>query len=182
MSWQRPEGPMRRDFSRTGLSLRLCAGVLAFVATMAAPAQPTYALLGQPAPDFALHASAGDNVRLSEHRGDVVVLSFWGSRCTPCRAQLAALDRSFLTYRSAGLPIYGIGVDDDPGAGAGICALDRCRLCHAARSGEGGEPQLPGRQSADDGADRSRWHRALRAARLQCRQRGSLPASSCARC
>jgi len=66
-------------------------------------------------PDFALHAVAGANVRLSEHRGEVVVLSFWSSRCNPCRAQLAALNRSLATYRSAGLAIYGIGVDDDPG-------------------------------------------------------------------
>jgi peroxiredoxin len=78
-----------------------------------AQADPTYLLLGQGAPDFALHAIAGGNVRLSEHRGDVVVLSFWGSRCTPCRAQLSALNRSLSTYRSAGLQVYGISVDDD---------------------------------------------------------------------
>ena len=65
-------------------------------------------------PDFALRAAVGDNVRLSEHRGEVVVLSFWSSRCTPCRTQLAALNRSFATYASAGLSIYGVGVDDDP--------------------------------------------------------------------
>ncbi len=53
------------------------------------------------------------NVRLSEHRGEVVVLSFWSSRCAPCGAQLAALDRSFETYQSAGLKIFGVGVDDD---------------------------------------------------------------------
>jgi peroxiredoxin len=77
-------------------------------------AAPQYALIGAQAPDFALHAVTGGNVRLSEHRGDVVVLTFWGSRCTPCRSQLASLDRSFATYRSAGLQVYGIGVDDDP--------------------------------------------------------------------
>jgi peroxiredoxin len=76
-------------------------------------AQPNYALLGHEAPDFALRAVGGSNVRLSEHRGDVVVLSFWSSRCGPCRTQLAALDRSLATYRSAGLQIYGINVDDD---------------------------------------------------------------------
>jgi len=78
-------------------------------------ADPGYALLGHEAPDFALHAVAGGNVRLSEHRGDVVILSFWGSRCTPCRAQLAALNRSLSTYRSAGMQVYGINVDDDQG-------------------------------------------------------------------
>ena len=76
--------------------------------------EPPYALLGRVAPDFALHAAAGDTVRLSEHRGEVVVLSFWSSRCTSCRTQLTALNRSLATYRSAGLTMYGVGVDDDP--------------------------------------------------------------------
>jgi peroxiredoxin len=87
--------------------------VIAFGAVV--QAEPGYLLLGHEAPDFALHAIAGGNVRLSEHLGDVIVLSFWGSRCTPCRAQLASLDRSLGTYRSAGLQVYGINVDDDQG-------------------------------------------------------------------
>jgi len=88
------------------------AGALAS-AVLAASAAAGYALLGHEAPDFALHAVGGSNVRLSEHRGDVVVLSFWGSRCGQCRTQLAALDRSFKTYRSAGLQVFAVNVDDD---------------------------------------------------------------------
>jgi peroxiredoxin len=84
-----------------------------FAAWLPTLAAPGYVLRGQPAPDFALHAVSGSNVRLSEHRGEVVVLSFWSSRCFPCRTQLAALNRSLATYRSAGLAIYGVGVDDD---------------------------------------------------------------------
>jgi peroxiredoxin len=83
-------------------------------AAVAFAAGPTYELLGHEAPDFALRAIAGGNVRLSEHRGDVVVLSFWGSRCASCRAQLEALNKTLATYRSAGLLIFGISVDDDP--------------------------------------------------------------------
>ena len=93
------------------LGLRLCLAAIAFCAP--ALADTSYALVAHEAPDFALHAIAGGNVRLSEHRGDVVILSFWGSRCTPCRAQLAALNRTLATYRSAGLQVYGINVDDD---------------------------------------------------------------------
>jgi peroxiredoxin len=74
-----------------------------------------YPLLALPAPDFALHAFAGDNVRLSEHRGEVVVLTFWSSRCNVCAAQLDRLNSSFVTYRSAGLSVFGISVDDDQG-------------------------------------------------------------------
>ncbi|HEY1875522.1 MAG TPA: TlpA disulfide reductase family protein [Steroidobacteraceae bacterium] len=87
---------------------------LTLAAALAYATEPPYALLGQAAPDFALHAVAGENVRLSEHRGEVVVLSFWSSRCTSCRTQLAALNRSLATYASAGLSVYGVGVDDDP--------------------------------------------------------------------
>ena len=76
-------------------------------------AAPPYPLLGQEAPDFALRAVSGGNVRLSEHRGEVIVLTFWSSRCSSCRAQLAALDESLRTYRSAGLRVLGINVDDD---------------------------------------------------------------------
>lgn len=77
------------------------------VATLAAD----YPLRAHAAPDFALRAFNGDNVRLSEHRGEVVLLSFWSSRCSSCRGQLEALNRMFLTYRSAGLQVYGISVE-----------------------------------------------------------------------
>jgi len=94
--------------------LHACLLTLALAAGAAARAVAPYALIGKMAPDFALHAASGGNVRLSEHRGEVVVLSFWSSRCAVCRTQLAALSRSLATYRSAGLAIYGVGVDDDP--------------------------------------------------------------------
>ena len=90
------------------------ASALASV-VLVASAAADYALIGHDAPDFALHATTGNNVRLSEHRGDVVVLSFWGSRCGQCRMQLAALNRSFTTYHSAGLQVFGVNVDDDQG-------------------------------------------------------------------
>ena len=115
MSWQRPNGPGWRDLRSRAAAL-LWTGLTTLLGAAAAPvhAQQSHALIDQPAPDFALHAAAGGNVRLSEHKGEVVVLSFWSSRCTPCRTQLTALDRSLATYRSAGLAVFGVGVDDDP--------------------------------------------------------------------
>ena len=104
---------MRRARARSGVLLLACLAALAPGALSPAFAQP-YGLINQAAPDFALRAAAGGNVRLSEHRGEVVVLSFWSSRCTPCRSQLGLLNRSYATYHSAGLAVYGVGVDDDP--------------------------------------------------------------------
>ena len=91
-----------------------CTAVGLLGTCSAALAQRDYDLITRAAPDFTLHAVVGGNVRLSEHRGEVVVLSFWSSACDSCRRQLDALNRSLATYRSAGLAIYGVGVDDVP--------------------------------------------------------------------
>lgn len=89
-----------------------CVFALAFgLGSGVAMSAVQYALIARAAPDFALHAFRGDNVRLSEHRGEVVVLTFWSSRCSTCSAELAALNRTYLTYRSAGLEVYGISVE-----------------------------------------------------------------------
>ena len=71
------------------------------------------ALIGQSAPDFALPAVAGDNVRLSESLGQPVILTFWSSHCAECAAQLARLDRLYDTYRTSGLVVLAVSVDDD---------------------------------------------------------------------
>jgi peroxiredoxin len=81
-------------------------------------AEPVYRLQGQPAPDFTLKATSGTNFRLSEYRGEVVLLSFWSSRCGQCGAQLSALSRLVDTYRSAGLAVLAVNVDDDQMAAA----------------------------------------------------------------
>jgi peroxiredoxin len=101
---------MRRDALKI---LMLAAALLAPPSALPAARHP---LLGQPAADFALRSVAGTNVRLSEYRGDVVLLSFWGSRCGQCLPQLAALDRLQSTYGSAGLVTLGVNVDDDQAA------------------------------------------------------------------
>ena len=107
-------GPPRRDLWSHMRRLFAFLAVTALAAITAAGAQQPYALAGQPAPDFTLPAGAGPNVRLSEHRGEVVVLSFWSSGCGSCRQQLQALSRSAGTYASAGLVLYGVSVDDRP--------------------------------------------------------------------
>ncbi len=100
-----------KSFRSWNLARRCIAAATLSILCLAASAQG-FALLGHAAPDFALRSFSGTNVRLSEDRGDVVVLTFWGSQCDPCRKQLDAVDRSLTTYRSAGLHGYGVSVDD----------------------------------------------------------------------
>lgn len=87
--------------------------MLAIAWALPALASRSRALPGTPAPDFTLRAFMGPNVRLSEHIGQVVVISFWGAGCDGCRAQLQALEGDFDRYRSQGLRVYGVAVTDD---------------------------------------------------------------------
>ena len=102
----------RSSFSARRWAQLLPAALAAFGLLQATPAA-TPGLIGRPAPDFGLPAVAGDNVRLSEYRGQPVILSFWSSRCSTCIKQLAALNKLYGTYRSAGLVILGVSIDDD---------------------------------------------------------------------
>ena len=101
---------MTRCLAQIGAILLLAAPA----AAPAAPAATTQVVgVGDTAPDFALPVTTGGNVRLSEHRGEVVLLSFWSSHCAVCATQLAALDDLQNTYRAAGLVTLGVSVDDD---------------------------------------------------------------------
>ena len=95
------------------------------VSTVPATGAAPYRLQGQSAPDFALRSSGGPNVRLSEYRGDVVVLSFFGSRCGQCGTQIASLGRLLDIYGSAGLTALAVNVDDDQVAAQEYIAAHR---------------------------------------------------------
>lgn len=93
--------------------LPLLATVLGLVWCVPVFAARFHAVPGVAAADFALRALAGPNVRLSEHIGQVVVISFWGVGCDACRGQLAVLQQDFSRYRAEGLRVYGVEVADD---------------------------------------------------------------------
>ena len=88
-------------------------GCVWLLVALAATAAEKYDLIGKPAPDLVARGVTGKNVRISEHRGEVVVVSFWSGSCNTCRQQLSALDRIAKTYASAGLTVIGVNLDDD---------------------------------------------------------------------
>jgi len=72
-------------------------------------------LAGQPAPDFALKSASGENLRLSEYRGDVVMINFWATWCGPCRQEMPLLDELYVRYQRVGFNLLGVNIDDDTG-------------------------------------------------------------------
>jgi peroxiredoxin len=70
-------------------------------------------MVGRDAPDFTLKARDGANLRLSEFRGQVVLVNFWARWADESRSEMPALDRIHATYGRAGLVVLGVSVDDD---------------------------------------------------------------------
>src|SRR5262245_9414192 len=68
--------------------------------------------VGNLAPDLLGFDAHGTPLRLSALRGRVVVLNFWASWCGPCRAEIPRLNELQTRYRSEGLAVIGISVDE----------------------------------------------------------------------
>jgi peroxiredoxin len=81
--------------------------ILLFVGTALATTQ----LAGERAPDFALKSFEGENLRLSEYRGDVVVLAFWAGWCSDCREQLSGIAELSERYGDSGLSPLVVSMD-----------------------------------------------------------------------
>ncbi len=65
------------------------------------------------APDFTLKSRSGENLKLSEFRGEVVMINFWASWCGPCRQEMPLLDELYQRYHPMGFTILGVNVDQD---------------------------------------------------------------------
>jgi len=83
------------------------------VTVVAATSLASSGLEGQAAPDFALKSSTGENLRLSEYRGDVVMINFWATWCGPCRQEMPLLDELYTRYKRVGFHLLGVNIDDD---------------------------------------------------------------------
>ncbi len=63
------------------------------------------------APDFTLSSNQGKNLRLSDYRGEVVLINFWASWCAPCRAEMPVLEDLQQRYKMLGFTVFGVNVD-----------------------------------------------------------------------
>ena len=68
--------------------------------------------VGQPAPDFTVTTFGGHTVKLSDLKGDVIVLNFWATWCGPCRQELPLLEAAFRAYNGYGFQVLAVATED----------------------------------------------------------------------
>ena len=67
---------------------------------------------GALAPDFALKNLDGELVRLSDFRGQPVLINLWATWCGPCRLEMPAFEKRFQMYKDDGFIVLAVDFDE----------------------------------------------------------------------
>ncbi len=104
-----------RRTTRTIVATALTAACLALQAAPAAAAcpesEPRQARL-----DFTLESLTGEDVRLADFSGKVILLDFWATWCAPCKVEIPWFIDFYERYRARGLQVVGVAVEDSADA------------------------------------------------------------------
>lgn len=69
--------------------------------------------IGQKAPNFKFQTVNGDDISLSNLKGQFVILEFWATWCGPCIPEIPHLKYLYENYQNSGFTIVGISLDED---------------------------------------------------------------------
>jgi len=70
-------------------------------------------LVGAPAPEIALKNLQGQEVKLSDLRGKIVLLNFWATWCKPCKEEMPAMQASYDKLRDQGFVVLAVNELED---------------------------------------------------------------------
>jgi thiol-disulfide isomerase/thioredoxin len=86
---------------------------LAALVLLVAPAFALHAQERDPFPDLEFAGEEGGTVRLSQLKGNVVLLNVWATWCGPCKLELPIVQRMYDRYSDRNFVVIAINVDAD---------------------------------------------------------------------
>lgn len=93
-------------------SIDSCYAMLRWLALIVALAMPAGALASSP-PVSTFKTLDGQQIRLSELRGKIVLINFWATSCGICRQEMPKLIRTYRQYRSRGFEVIAVAMHYD---------------------------------------------------------------------
>jgi len=63
------------------------------------------------APEFTLKDLQGQEVRLTDLRGKVILLNFWATWCLPCQWEMPEMDKLYQTFKDQGFMVLAVALD-----------------------------------------------------------------------
>ncbi len=70
------------------------------------------------APEIELKTLTGETIKLSDLRGQAVLVNLWATWCPPCRAEMKTLETVYNDYKDQGFTVVSVNMtsQDDPSA------------------------------------------------------------------
>ena len=62
------------------------------------------------APDFELKTPTGESVKLSDLRGQAVLVNLWATWCPPCRAEMQTIETIYNEYKDQGFVVLAVNM------------------------------------------------------------------------
>lgn len=84
-------------------ALRICLAVLAVFTTTACAADPV---------DFSMNDLKGQPVKLSDYRGQWVLVNYWATWCPPCLEELPELESFYNKHKDRNAMVLGVNMED----------------------------------------------------------------------
>ncbi|NII81022.1 TlpA family protein disulfide reductase [Pedobacter riviphilus] len=69
--------------------------------------------IGKPAPTVAITKLNGQEFKVSDYKGKILVVDFWSTTCTPCKACFPAFERIVADYKNEPFQLFVAGIAED---------------------------------------------------------------------
>lgn len=102
----------RRLWMRTVILLLLGAAVVFALYTNLTKDNKDQLQIGSEAPNFILTDMHGKQHKLSDYKGQGVLLNFWGTWCKPCEYEMPYMEKQYQVYKNQGVQILAVNVGE----------------------------------------------------------------------
>lgn len=103
VSRKRRSASQRRKRQQAGVWIAVALGGVVLLAALFLSSGSQVGAL-----DFEATTLSGEAVRLSDYRGQVVMLNFWATWCPPCRREMPDIQAAYAQHAAAGFAVLAI--------------------------------------------------------------------------
>ncbi len=104
------EKKQKRLYLRIAILAVLVAAIVYTIYTTANKNDVKLLKVGDDAPNFSLVDLNGKTHKLSDYKGQGVLLNFWGTWCKPCKKEMPAINDQYKEFKDQGIQILGINI------------------------------------------------------------------------